>query len=68
MLIVPEGTAMAGIAVAWGIAVGAAAPPLDDGTAVAAATGAGVAVAEDPQANSSVTNKRTIALGRCRSG
>ncbi len=38
------------------------------GTAVAGAdvaTGTTVAVAEDPQANSKATNKRTIALGRC---
>ena len=40
--------------VAWGLAVGAV-----------GLLGCGVAVAEDPQANSSATNNRTIALGRC---
>ena len=38
-----------------GTAVGDVVVPLDDG----------VAVAEDPQANSSATNSRTIAFGRC---
>ena len=38
------------MAVAWGLAVGAA---------------PGVAVADEPQANSRATNSRTIALGQC---
>ena len=55
-------------------------PPPDDGAAVVGGTAvagtavgedvvpllaAGVAVAEDPQANNSTTNSKTIALGRC---
>ena len=40
--------------VAWGLAVGAV-----------GLLGCGVAVAEDPQANSRATNSRTIAFGRC---
>ncbi len=58
-----------------GTAVGATVAPGDDGADVAGtavggagaevAAGNGVAVAEDPQANSSATNSRTIALGRC---
>ena len=75
---VPVGFTLAGGAlVAWtaavGTAVGAAAPPVDGadvacgGTAVGEVEplDTGVAVAEDPQANSRATNNRTIALGRC---
>ena len=76
MLMVPDGLTIAdGASVAWAIAVGtgvaAAAPPPVDGTAVtwdtAVGEGAplGVAVAEDPQANSKATNNSTIALGKC---
>ena len=69
-------TSETGALVAAGNAVGLPALALDDGTAVGEAVvepglglvlvlAAGVAVADDPQANSSTTNNRTIALGRC---
>jgi hypothetical protein len=65
MLKVPEGTTLAGGAsVACGLAVGAAEPPVL-GAEVGAEVGAaawGVAVADDPQANNSATNNRTIAF------
>ena len=50
-----DGAVVAGTAAARGAAVGEGELPL----------GRGVAVAEDPQANKSATNNRTIALGRC---
>jgi hypothetical protein len=62
----PDGlTSETGALVAAGNAVGLPVLPPDDGTAVGAALAAGVAVAEDPQANSRATNNRTIALGQC---
>jgi len=79
-LIVPTGFTDAGAArVAWTAAVGTGVgvtPPIADGCEVGSGTdvggvelvlllGGGVAVAEDPQANSRTTNSRTIALGRC---
>jgi hypothetical protein len=75
MLIAPAGTAFAGGAsVALGTAVGELVLPLEDGAdgAFVAAGGAplsdgtGVAVADDPQANNSATNKSITALGKCR--
>ena len=74
---VPEDfTAGAGAFVAWTAAVGTGVgvtPPATDGTDVGRGTevggallACGVAVAEDPQANSKATNNTTIALGRCR--
>jgi hypothetical protein len=71
----PDGlTSETGALVAAGNAVGLPVLPPDDGTDVACgfAVGevvpllaTGVAVAEDPQANSRATNNRTIALGQC---
>ena len=65
-------TSETGALVAAGNAVGLPALAPDDGTAVGEGVvepvlvlAAGVAVADDPQANSSTTNNRTIALGRC---
>jgi len=69
MLIAPAGSAFAGGAsVASGTAVGELVLPLD-GASVAAAPlvdGTGVAVADDPQANNSATNKSITPLGKCR--
>ena len=56
-------TSETGALVAAGNAVGL---PPDDGTSVGEAVlAAGVAVAEDPQANNRTTNNKTIALGQC---
>jgi hypothetical protein len=72
MLIAPAGAAFAGGAsVALGTAVGELVLPLEDGAFVAAGAaplsdGTGVAVADDPQANNSATNKSITALGKCR--
>ena len=75
----PDGlTSETGALVAAGNAVGLPALAPDDGTAVGEAVvepglvlvlvlvlAAGVAVADDPQANNRATNNRTIALGKC---
>lgn len=71
MLIAPAGSAFAGGAsVASGTAVGELVLPLDGATVAAGAAplvdGTGVAVADDPQANNSATNKSITALGKCR--
>ena len=72
MLIAPAGAAFTGGAsVALGTAVGELVLPLEDGAFVAAGAaplvdGTGVAVADDPQANNSATNKSITALGKCR--
>jgi hypothetical protein len=72
MLIAPAGAAFAGGAsVALGTAVGELVLALEDGAFVAAGAaplsdGTGVAVADDPQANNSATNKSITALGKCR--
>ena len=74
---VPVGfTSVAGALVAWTAAVGTAVGAFDGaddvacggtavGDAVVVPLDDGVAVAEDPQANSNATNSRTIAFGRC---
>ena len=68
MLIAPAGAAFAGGAsVASGTAVGELVLPLDGAfVAAGASDGTGVAVADDPQANNSTTNKSITALGKCR--
>ncbi len=67
-------TSETGALVAAGNAVGLPALAVDDGTAVGEGVvepvvepvlAAGVAVADDPQANNRATNNRTIALGKC---
>ena len=71
MLITPAGAAFAsGASVALGTAVGELALLPEAGAVGAAGVsppveGAGVAVAEDPQANNSATNNRTTPLVRC---
>ncbi len=73
------GGALVACTAAVGPAVGAAAPGVVPGAAAGTSVGSagtdvggavellgsGVAVAEDPQANSSATNSKTIAFGRC---
>ena len=72
------GGALVACTAAVGTAVGSADPGVVPGSAVAGTSvacagvvgvellGCGVAVADDPQANSRATNSNTIAFGRCR--